>query len=188
MLETMLDYVRISLYALLVVIAFFLFQAWEKEHPKVDQTVISEIEKLPAGHLPSLSTNATSATVPTGVTTAAPSKAAPAVPPLKTAQLVKVKTDLLDVSIDTLGGDVVSVSLLHYPQSLKSTAPIQLFNDNAKTRYIAESGLLSNNGPDTSRVGTLYLATHGLCDEPRSKLIDGDVALAKRWNQRHQHI
>ena len=152
----MLDYIRISLYALLVVIGFLLFQAWEKEHPQAAQAAAAEAENLSAGHVPTIPRPAeTAAAVPSGVTTTQPTNA-PNLPPQVIGKLIKVKTDVIEVTLDTLGGDVVNVNLLKYPQSLHSNTPTELLNDNPKTRYIAESGLLGKVGPDTAESQAVY--------------------------------
>ncbi len=148
MLENMLDYVRIALYALLIFLCFLLFQAWDKDHP--------------AKPLASTETTQTSRFVPetlnAGNQTAAGTVAAPtpsASVPAK-GQIIKVTTDLLNVNIDTRGGDIVQVNLLKYPESLGSKLPFVLLNDDPKTQYVAESGLLSKQGPDTSQEQAVY--------------------------------
>lgn len=150
MLENMIDYVRISLYAVLVMIGFFLYQAWEKEHPKVEVPTITQTENTPSDRfVPTAATSTSEANAVAPAST--PSMAVPA-----QGQIIKVTTDLMDVSIDTRGGDIVTVKLLKYPESLGSKSPFLLLNDDPKTRYIAESGLLSDKGPDTSKEQALY--------------------------------
>lgn len=158
MKENMLDYLRIALYATLAALGFFLFQAWEKEHPKFEPTTITQAETPQAGRiLPEMSTAQSSA--PT-TAVASQSVTAPAVPPSVTGDIIKVTTDVMEVSIDTHGGDIVQVNLLKYPESLNSKSPFLLLNDNPKTKYIAESGLLSQQGPDTTKDQALYKAEH----------------------------
>src|SRR5579885_660657 len=148
MLENMLDYVRIALYALLIFLCFLLFQAWDKDHPakplaSTETTQISRFvpETLNAGN----QTAAGTVAAPT------PSASVPA-----KGQIIKVTTDLLNVNIDTRGGDIVQVNLLKYPESLGSKLPFVLLNDDPKTQYVAESGLLSKQGPDTSQEQAVY--------------------------------
>lgn len=169
----MLDYLRFALYAVLVVIGFFLFQAWEKDHPKENLAAASAVN-APVGHLPSV-TNTTPAT-----TAAAPAPAAPNLPAQQVGKLVSVKTDLLDVTIDTLGGDLIGVKLLAYPESQHASAPFELLNDNAKTRYIAESGLLSKAGPDTANGQALY-TTPQLSYELQSGT--NDLIVTLKWQK-----
>lgn len=149
MLENMLDYVRIALYTLLILISFFLFQAWESERSKESvpqQQAVSE--RLVPEMARSQTTEAAPSATETGPALTVPSN-------IK-GQLITVKTDVLSVTIDTHGGDIVEARLLQYPESLGSKTPFTLFNDDPKTRYIAESGLLSQRGPDTSKEQALY--------------------------------
>lgn len=154
MLENMLDYLRITLYTVLLILSLFLFQMWEREHPKeAEATQTTQNVAVPnTNHF--VPTAASESTQPA----AAANPTAPATPADTKGQLVTVKTDLLEVTIDTRGGDIVSTKLLKYPESLNSTTPFQLLNDDPKTQYIAESGLLSQLGPDTSEQQALYSA------------------------------
>jgi YidC/Oxa1 family membrane protein insertase len=161
MSNTILDYIRFTLYALLIFVAFLLYQDWMKEHPTTPTvTTLSSPSSNENGRLASLPTP-----LPTNAAEAAqnPTQAAAATiqtssdaTSLPTSQLVQVKTDVLDVTIDTRGGDIIDTKLLHYPVNLGSAQPIQLLNDDAKTRYLAESGLLSTVGPDTKQAQALY--------------------------------
>lgn len=152
MLENMLDYLRITLYALLLFLGFFLFQAWDREHPKMLPVVSQQTQTLPAGRfIPDVAPAAASA-VP-GATAAA---SAPVISAPQTGQTVTVTTDVMTVAIDTHGGDVVGVNLLKYPESLNSKTPFVLLNDTNENRYIAESGILSQQGPDTPTQEAIY--------------------------------
>lgn len=154
----MLDYVRIGLLSLLVIIGFFLFQAWEKDHPPLQPVVNPQTENVPpARFVPSAAPSTTEAAPASNVTRNVPlANTSPKVPPSAVGKLVTVRTDQLEVKIDTLGGDIVQAKLLGYPESLASKTPFLLLNDYASTRYIAESGLLSKMGPDTSSEQALY--------------------------------
>ena len=157
MLENMLDYIRIALYTLLVIIGFFLFQAWEKDHPMVAPVTQTQVENAPpARYVPEVALNKTEATPTVAAKSETLANTSPAVPPAVIGKLVTVKTDQLEVTIDTMGGDIVETKLLSYHESLHSNTPIVLLNDNTKTRYIAESGLLSASGPDTSLKQAVY--------------------------------
>lgn len=152
MVETMLDYVRMALYISLLVLGLFLYQAWEREHPKQLPTtqLTQEVTSTNAHFIPSVQ-NATPATTSMAIQ---PSTAA--LPPSATGEIVHVTTDTLAVDIDTRGGDIVGVQLLKYPETLGSKTPFTLLNQNPKHEYLAESGLLSTNGPDTSKEQALY--------------------------------
>src|SRR5690242_4379548 len=103
MLENIFDYVRFALYALLILCCFLIFQAWDKDHPKPLAPIeaVETAQHLPGNFVP------TAASVPG---TAPAEKPAMAAPVKVNGDIVKVTTDLLDVSIDTRGGDIVSTS------------------------------------------------------------------------------
>lgn len=154
MLENMLDYIRISLYTVLMVLCFFIFQAWMKDHPQPVATPTTEtVASLPANsHVPAIGASNTEV--------AATTTNAPTTTILNSVgKIVTVTTDVAEFNIDTHGGDIVQVKLLHYPQSLGTSTPFVLLNDQAETRYIAESGLLSQQGPDTSTSQAVYNST-----------------------------
>jgi YidC/Oxa1 family membrane protein insertase len=153
MLENMLDYIRIALYALFILIGFLLFQAWDKDHPKPVFVTTSTQAPQTGHYIPAA--NAQIATPTTAAVTAqVPTVATPA-----RGNIVKVTTDVLEVSIDTHGGDIIEAKLLAYPEALHSKTPFLLFNDDSKTRYLAESGLLSKIGPDTPETQGSYTSS-----------------------------
>jgi len=63
---------------------------------------------------------------------------------LVSAQRIHVITDLLDVEIDTIGGDIRQADLRAYPVAAKTPdIPFQLMQDRGQHVFIAQSGLLS---------------------------------------------
>lgn len=65
------------------------------------------------------------------------------------AEVVHVKTDVLDLELDTAGGDIRKLVLLSYAQSEdKPRQGFSLLEDSSKRYYIAQSGLASEFGPD----------------------------------------
>lgn len=156
MLENMLDYIRFALYALLVMFSFLIYQAWDKDHPAPvnEAPAASQAASLPAAVSMTPAAATQSAVQPAQA--AMPGSSASAAVP---GQIITVKTDLLQISINTRGGDIVGADLLKFPESLGSKTPFVLLNEDPKTRYIAESGLLGKQGPDTPEQAALYTAT-----------------------------
>ncbi len=67
------------------------------------------------------------------------------------ARLITVTSDVLQVTIDTLGGDIVRVALLEHLISQEPGAdPFVMLNRTQKQTYIAQSGLIGRNGTDTA--------------------------------------
>lgn len=70
-------------------------------------------------------------------------------------ELVDVKTDVLNVSIDLKGGTVVRVELPEYPRSLEQKdVPFVLLENTNATTYVAQSGLLGKDGIDSQGPAT----------------------------------
>jgi len=164
MLTNLFNYVRFTLYALLVVIILMLYQEWDKEHPKTmltQPTATTSNSYVPQVSIPNT-------TEKTGSTAAVPSNvtAAPA------GSIIHIQTDVFSVDIGTLGGDITNLKLLKYPEALHSPNPVVLMNDQKNTRYIAQSGLLSDVGPDTSKGQAVYTA-----EQTEYKLADDQKTL-----------
>lgn len=151
MFDNILSYIRIALYAALACVIFFLYQAWQQEHPPVVNTPAAVAQAELAGHAPQANAPLP---MPSQAVQAEATALAASAP--QTGQLISVTTDLMEIQIDTRGGDIVQTKLLHYPESLGSHTPFLLLNNDDKARYIAESGLLSKLGPDTSAVQATY--------------------------------
>ena len=153
----MLDNLRVALYTALIIVAFFLYQAWQKDHPPVNLPPAVTNQTLPAArYVPQTAAHADNVEAALQTTRAQTKASAPM--PVQN-KLIKVTTDLLQMTIDTRGGEIVEVKLLAYPESLGSKQPFLLLNDDIKNRYIAESGLLSKQGPDTSEQQAIYTST-----------------------------
>lgn len=63
-------------------------------------------------------------------------------------QIITVTTDLIKLSIDTLGGDIVESTLLSYPVELNGVEDFKLLEKLPNYTFVAQSGLLGANGPD----------------------------------------
>jgi YidC/Oxa1 family membrane protein insertase len=66
-----------------------------------------------------------------------------------TEKIVRVKTDLLEAEISSIGGDISRLALLKHPDGLDKNKPFVLFHRGAGTHnYIAQSGLLGTGLPN----------------------------------------
>ncbi|EOW0878495.1 membrane protein insertase YidC, partial [Acinetobacter baumannii] len=68
-------------------------------------------------------------------------------------QLISVQTDLYHLWINPKGGDIVRIELLSHDKSKDSNQPFVMLENDAKRTYVAQSGLIGLNGPDSSRGG-----------------------------------
>ena len=136
-----MDNQRLFLFFALALVLMLIWQAWEQEH---------------APRLPSVSAPNTSlATAPSGVPDVpkVASSATEAVPAPKTSESLTsgtrlhVRTDLMEIVIDTQGGDVRALSLRHYPVAAsKPNEPFPLMRDDPGELFIAQSGLIGLKG------------------------------------------
>ncbi|MEE8263635.1 MAG: membrane protein insertase YidC [Gammaproteobacteria bacterium] len=70
--------------------------------------------------------------------------------PLESAQRIYVQTDVLDVEIDTRGGDIRTAKLLKYPVSVKQPdEPFVLLNDTPPMIFLVQGGFLPRDQPPT---------------------------------------
>lgn len=71
--------------------------------------------------------------------------------------LIRVKTDVLELAIDPKGGDIVQLTLPKYPRRQdRPDVPFQLFDNGGERTYLAQSGLIGSNAPDKSSGRALW--------------------------------
>jgi len=162
-----MDYKRIIIYAALALVGMSLWNAWQTDNArrKASVTTVAAAQSVSqsASGVPQAALNAISASSSTTSTakktTSTP--ASPAVPTVVKAipkkRLITVHTNTLNVVIDTLGGNIVKLSLPKYPKSLKTpNDPFTLLNNTSSNFYIAQSGLTGPQGPDTAKGQVQY--------------------------------
>jgi YidC/Oxa1 family membrane protein insertase len=152
-----MDYKRVVLYFALAFVVFSLWTAWLRDYPAtpiaVPTTTTQETNSGSAA-----TTANTNAAVP--IVPQQQSQAAQKVQTAATAPIVTVHTDVLDVKIDTNGGNIISAALPKYPAEVKTPkVATEILNNNPNTMYIAESGLTGPQGPDTQAGQVTYKAT-----------------------------
>lgn len=127
----------------LALVSFLLWIEWNKAQAPVPVPVPVE-------------QNTTSSTVPSTLASAQ-NQSSGDIPttndspvPVTTAsnQYIKVKNNVLDFSIDPLGGDIVSLVLPQYPTELNGDEAFTMLNTKPGQYYVAQSGLVGTNGTD----------------------------------------
>lgn len=89
-----------------------------------------------------------------------------------TTEMISVSTDVLDVRINPVGGDIVYAALKQYPLSLDNKdIPFVLLEQSTNRTYIAQSGLIGENGIDKKGRAAFH------ADQTEYVLADGDDAL-----------
>ena len=140
-----MDIRRIVLYMALALVSLSLWNAWQVDYPP-PQTIASPAgTQVNSGQLlPRIpSTGANTESVPVS----------PATVSSNSAQLVQVKTDVLQVAIDLNQGNVVNSDLLAYPLSVdEKNKPFALLQNQPQERYVANSSLFIAKGQTAEAV------------------------------------
>ncbi len=126
-----MDSQRNILLIALALVSFLLFQQWQTAKNPAPQPVeqAQSSSSLPA---PSLADDLDPAPAATQAS----------------AKTITVKTDVLTLSIDTVGGDVVTAKLNKYDEELDSNTPFVLLKNSPSHQFIAQSGLIGAQGID----------------------------------------
>ncbi|EPJ81948.1 putative inner membrane protein translocase component YidC [Pseudomonas sp. CFII64] len=117
----------------------------------------------------------TNASASADVPSASGDATAPIETPVATSKdLIQVKTDVLNLEIDPVGGDVVQLRLPLYPRRQDHPdVPFQLFDNGGERIFLAQSGLTGVNGPDARPAGRPVYSTA----QKSYQLVDGQDQL-----------
>ncbi len=126
---------RSLLIAGLLFVSFLLYQQWgidnaPQQPPEIEQSITTAAQDIPTSS--AVATHAINKTTE--------------------HQTITVVTDLIQLSIDTLGGDIVESSLLAYPVEMDSIDNLKLLEQLPNYTFVAQSGLIGANGPDADKV------------------------------------
>lgn len=149
-----LENLRPFLWAALVSLLFLNYTAWQKDHPAAPEPIVAaspaaatdtfaqSVPTVPAAPAPVV-TPAAPAGSPAPEAAAAPVTAAAVVTPEVAPTLIHVKTDVLDLTVSTRGGDLVGLDLPDYPLQKKvPDVKVRLFDTSSDaTRYVHQGGL-----------------------------------------------
>lgn len=143
---------RSILFIAFLVVSFFLYQNWVVESaPGTTAPTNSEsTQQQPAD-------SAGSTDVPSGsVAASSDVPETESVSKTLSATTIHVETDVLDVQIDTRGGDIVSAKLLEFAKELDSDERFQLLQNKSNAVYVAQSGLIGADGIDNKNGRAVY--------------------------------
>lgn len=129
-----MDSQRNILLIALALVSFLLFQQWQVAKNPAPQAT-QQAQSTGAAPAPSFSDELN----PT-----------PAQNVAAKAKTITVSTDVLTLSIDTLGGDVVSAKLNQYSEELNSPESFVLLQNTQGHQFIAQSGLVGPQGIDVT--------------------------------------
>ncbi|MEE9327633.1 MAG: membrane protein insertase YidC [Cocleimonas sp.] len=134
-----MDQQRPFLYLTLFFVGFLIWSTWQQEH--APESVASPTT---SNTLDSVSTGNQNTSIPTASSGSTPTESGQATATNSNSKLIHVKTDVLDLYINSLGGTIVQADLLTYPVSLKEKDKAVRIIDK-KLQYAAQSGLRHQN-------------------------------------------
>lgn len=137
-----MDIRRVVLYAALGLTIFSLWTAWQKDYPAV---AVQQVSQNPdaVNTSDSLLPVVKEQTTDTQNTATETEKLAQD----NESKSISVKTDVLDLVIDTRHGDIVNAKLLKFPLNVDNKdIPFTLFQNQSAEKYVANSSLFTSTG------------------------------------------
>ena len=151
-----MDNVRLFLFMALAFLGMLLYQAWQQDYGAARQSTAAEQGALVPAAVdtpdapPRAAIDATTPSVPE--MTATPEAAG--------SRLVKVRTDVFDLVLDTRGGTIVDARLREYPVAVeRPEEKFQLLSRRPSDFFIAQSGLLSSDKERAPTHDAVFTAT-----------------------------
>jgi YidC/Oxa1 family membrane protein insertase len=185
-----MDTQRMLLFVALALVLVMMYSAWQADYgprpaaPAATEAAPAQAAGAPApaaGDVPPAGPAATPTAVPGEVPSAASQPQASA---LESGEQVRVRTDLLDVRIDTLGGDVREAKLLDYPVALdQPDEPFVLMRDEPDRVFIAQTGLVGERGSPEHHTVSHY--ARFTAEKGEYRLEEGADALVVPLTLRH---
>ena len=150
-----MDLTKFALYTSLAAITYLMLLAWQEDYPSIVDTGSINQQSPP----PLTSSSPQVDDIPREV----PTSSQPVNQPLTTSvdvngstgestiDIIQISTDTLQLSIDLAGGDIVGLSLPKYLKQLDVIDdPFVILESSTDRNYVAQSGLIGQNGVDTS--------------------------------------
>jgi len=185
---------RNILIAALLVITYLMVLQWNNDYGQVALPEQANATAPAAGtDLPDVTPSAVEADADVPEVSGEQAFEAPAAvaPAVVTGQLITVETDELLVTIDPLGGDIVSLALPGYPaRKDRPDVPFQSLEQTANRVYVSQSGLAGRSGPDAREGGRPLFTTaetsYRLAEDSDTLVVDltfseNDVNYIKRF-------
>lgn len=148
---------RTLLIVAMAVVGYFMMITWQKDYGAAAQAgtaaVAAPVES-PAD-LPATPAKTATAGAAAGDIPVVPQKtdAPVAADTVASTALINVNTDVLNLQIDPVGGDIVRAALPAYTETIDNKNAFVLLDHSAQRTFIAQSGLIGSNGPDANPVG-----------------------------------
>ena len=151
-----MDIQRSILLVALAIVSYLMVLQWNEDYGQaaIPASASATVGGNQTATLPDVPAGTTVDDVPTANGEANPQLAAPTA---VSDELIRVKTDVLELAIDPKGGDIVQLTLPAYPRRQdRPDVPFQLFDNGGERTYLAQSGLIGSNAPDKSSGRALW--------------------------------
>ncbi len=155
----------------LLLVSFLLWLEWQEAYgPQPVNQAATTNTVNPNSTVATPSNSVPSADVPSADVPRGNQSVPEATQAIASNKTIEVETDTLNIVIDLLGGDVISATLKQYPVSIESDIPFGILNNEPSTLYVAQSGLIGQDGPDGRAEGRPFYTT------PQTRYeMDGDT-------------
>ena len=152
-----MDIKRSILLVALAVVAYLMVLQWNQDYGQTAIPDETRQEQSSAAQLPTVPTSSAEVNAQGDIPAVSTEPSANAVADGQaSSQLIRVRTDVLDVAIDPRGGDIVDLRLPEFPRRQdRPDVPFQLFERSGERTYEAQSGLIGD-GPDKATGRPLY--------------------------------
>lgn len=146
-----MDLTKFALYTSLAVISYLMLLAWQDDYPPlVDNNVSVDVPSIlsePDGQRdPDVPISLPEGSAVTNIENSASNTTGG-----NTRDLITVTTDTFEIVIDLIGGDIVELALPKYLKQLNvPDDPFVILESSMGRTYIAQSGLIGQNGIDNS--------------------------------------
>lgn len=150
-----MDSIKYIIFGGLAVVSYLLLLAWQEDYPRVPASTQSPVAQFESSaqatsDVPSLPVDNSSAQSSSLDVPVIPTSTA-AAQPAQTNTYVQVNTDVLQVTLDRNGGDIVSVALPEFKKNIDvEDDPFVLLQRDALGLYVAKSGLVGRDGIDST--------------------------------------
>ncbi|TNF37603.1 MAG: membrane protein insertase YidC [Gammaproteobacteria bacterium] len=133
---------RTLLYFAFFFILFLMWQAWQQDYGPKPAPVAMEQGAATTSQAPAVNDTPEAVTVPAAMEPTMQSSVQ------AERKQVRVITDVMELVIDTRGGDIRKLDLRHYPRSADfKDQPYPMFSEEESLFHIAQSGLISATAP-----------------------------------------
>ena len=171
-----MDSIKYLIFGGLAVVSYLLLLAWQEDYPRVPVTATTEQTQNTTATTPSLATDvpAIAAGSPSGSDVPVVDSGASFIAD-SASNVVTVKTDVLHVTLNRNGGDIVEITLPEYRRQIDvDNDPFVLLENNDSRTFVAKSGLVGRNGIDSTSRAVYQTTTNAyeLADSTNSLVVE----------------